>query len=205
MKTENEESQEENRSINFSSTLFDPDLLLLSSKKKKKNFPPQKQAPTPTPPPPPTPPQQDPNELPWVRREREEAARAAGEGPSGPPFAVFLVASALVAIAAVGSVFEFANKNAIFGVLPPSSPLYAPILGLFALTGLPSAGWLFYKAVKTANEEAERQDKVRSLRVVYCSFLVWVRWGCLSRLFSLSENRFFPLASFAHTPSSVCL
>ena len=75
---------------------------------------------------------------------------------------MFLVASALVAIAAVGSVFEFVNKNAIFGVLPPSSPLYTPILALFALTGLPSAGWLFFKAVKTANEEAERQDRVRS-------------------------------------------
>ena len=61
----------------------------------------------------------------------------------------------------MGSVFEFVNKNAIFGVLPPSSPLYTPILALFALTGLPSAGWLFYKAVTTANEEAERQDKVR--------------------------------------------
>lgn len=129
-----------------------------SFSKKKSSY--QKQAPTSTPPPRPPAPQQDPNELPWVRREREEAARAAGDGPTGPPFAVFLVASALVAIAAVGSVFEFVNKNAIFGVLPPESPLYAPILGLFALTGLPSAGWLFFKAVTAANEEAERQDKV---------------------------------------------
>lgn len=119
--------------------------------------------------------QQDPNELPWVRREREEAARASGEGPSGPPFAVFLVASALVAIAAVGSVFEFVNKNAIFGVLPPESPLYTPILALFALTGLPSAGWLFFKAVTTANEEARRQDKVREF-----FFRVWRASRCFS-------------------------
>jgi len=61
-------------------------------------------------------------------------------------------------------VFEFVNKNAIFGVLPPSSPLYTPILGLFALTGLPSAGWLFFKAVQAANEEAERQDKIDGFR-----------------------------------------
>jgi hypothetical protein len=40
----------------------------------------------------------------------------------------------------VGSIFEFANRNAIFGALPPSSPFYAPILLTFALTGLPSAG-----------------------------------------------------------------
>ena len=40
----------------------------------------------------------------------------------------------------IGSIFEYVNKNPIFGVLPPSNPLYAPILGLFALTGLPTAG-----------------------------------------------------------------
>lgn len=40
----------------------------------------------------------------------------------------------------VGSIFEYANKNAVFGVIQPDSPLWAPILGLFALTGLPMAG-----------------------------------------------------------------
>ena len=40
----------------------------------------------------------------------------------------------------VGSIFEFTNRNAIFGVLPPENPLWAPILLLFAVTGLPSAG-----------------------------------------------------------------
>lgn len=40
----------------------------------------------------------------------------------------------------VGSVFEYANKNAIFGVIQPDSGLYAPILGGMAITGLPSAG-----------------------------------------------------------------
>eukprot|EP00892_Ulva_mutabilis_P011104 jgi/Ulvmu1/8366/UM042_0072.1 len=59
----------------------------------------------------------------------------------------------------IGSVFEFFNKNSIFGVVEPSSPLYLPILGVFAVTGLPTAGWLFLKAVTVANQEAERMDK----------------------------------------------
>ena len=40
----------------------------------------------------------------------------------------------------VGSIFEIANQNAIFGVLPPSNPLWLPILGFFAVTGFPTAG-----------------------------------------------------------------
>lgn len=36
--------------------------------------------------------------------------------------------------------FEFANKNAIFGVVQPDNFLWAPILGLFALTGIPTSG-----------------------------------------------------------------
>eukprot|EP00882_Tetradesmus_deserticola_P013031 GHRQ01013818.1.p2 GENE.GHRQ01013818.1~~GHRQ01013818.1.p2 ORF type:complete len:161 (-),score=22.91 GHRQ01013818.1:901-1383(-) len=40
----------------------------------------------------------------------------------------------------VGSVFEYLDKNALFGVVQPDSPLWAPILGLFAITGLPTAG-----------------------------------------------------------------
>ena len=40
----------------------------------------------------------------------------------------------------VGSIFEFANKNAIFGVVKPDSFLWAPILLFFAITGFPSAG-----------------------------------------------------------------
>lgn len=50
----------------------------------------------------------------------------------------------------VGSIFEFANRNAIFGALPPSSPFYAPILLTFALTGLPSAGACAYGACRPA-------------------------------------------------------
>jgi hypothetical protein len=40
----------------------------------------------------------------------------------------------------VGSVFEYFDKNAIFGVVQPDSPLWLPIIGLFAITGLPTAG-----------------------------------------------------------------
>ena len=40
----------------------------------------------------------------------------------------------------VGSVFEIINKNPLFGIVQPSSPLWLPILGFFAVTGVPSAG-----------------------------------------------------------------
>jgi len=94
----------------------------------------------------------------WVRRERErELMKKEG---SDLPFAVYLVASAVVAIAAVGSIFEYANSKPIFDTVYPDSPLYVPILGLFALTGLPTSGFLFYKAVSSANKEAERMDKL---------------------------------------------
>ena len=42
----------------------------------------------------------------------------------------------------MGSIFEFANKNAIFGVVKPDNFLWAPILLFFAVTGFPSAGTL---------------------------------------------------------------
>lgn len=52
------------------------------------------------------------------------------------------------------------NKNPIFGVVPPDNFLYTPILGMFAITGLPTAGWLFSKAISAANAAAERMDNV---------------------------------------------
>ena len=76
------------------------------------------------------------------------------------PFAVYLLSSAIVAIAAVGSVFEYVNKNPIFDVIEADSPFYAPILAIFAFTGLPTSGYLFYRAVQAANKEAERMDKL---------------------------------------------
>ena len=96
----------------------------------------------------------------WVRRERERQLLEAQGGAKELPFGVYLLLSAIVCIAAVGSVFEFTNKNPIFDVIYPDSPLYAPILGVFALTGLPTAGYLFIKAVSAANAEAERMDEL---------------------------------------------
>lgn len=60
----------------------------------------------------------------------------------------------------IGSVFEYANQRPILDVIYPDSPLYTLILGFFAITGLPTAGFLFYKAVTSANEEADRLDKL---------------------------------------------
>lgn len=96
----------------------------------------------------------------WVRREREREMMKASGQDKELPFGVYLLLSAIVAIAAVGSIFEYANKNPIFDVIYPDSPLYTPILGVFALTGIPSAGYLFFKAVGAANAEAERMDKM---------------------------------------------
>ncbi|KAI7839231.1 hypothetical protein COHA_007044 [Chlorella ohadii] len=96
----------------------------------------------------------------WVRRERERAAQQAARGSGDLPFGVYLLFSSFTAIAAIGSIFEYANQHAIFDVIQPDSPLYTPILGFFALTGLPTAGFLFYKAVQSANKAAEQMDKL---------------------------------------------
>lgn len=97
----------------------------------------------------------------WVRREREREI-IAKEGKD-LPFGLYLLLSSFVAIAAVGSVFEYVNRHAIFDVVQPDDPLWAPILGLFAITGLPTSGFLFYKAVSSANKEAERMDRMDGL------------------------------------------
>ena len=123
---------------------------------KRKNTEPSPHPPTPQTPPPTTPPKDEPI---WVRREREAAAAKSGDAPASLPFGVWLIASSLVAIAAVGSAFELSAGRPAFGVVAPDSPLYLPLLGGFAATGLPTAGWLFFKAVTTANEEAARQDR----------------------------------------------
>ena len=79
------------------------------------------------------------------------------------PFGLYLLFSSFVAIAAIGSMFEIANRNAIFGVIEPDSPLWLPILGLFAATGLPTAGFLFFKGIQAANAEADRMDRMDGL------------------------------------------
>ncbi|KAL6767854.1 CGL139 [Auxenochlorella protothecoides x Auxenochlorella symbiontica] len=93
----------------------------------------------------------------WARSEKFAGA---GLGTPSLGFGVYLLGSAIVSIAAVGSIFEFANKKDLFGLIPPESPLWAPILLFFAVTGLPSAGFLFVKAVNAANKESERLDKL---------------------------------------------
>ncbi|XP_057525285.1 uncharacterized protein LOC130804744 [Amaranthus tricolor] len=75
------------------------------------------------------------------------------------PFYVYLLASAITAIAAIGSIFEYANKNPVFGVLNSDSIFYAPLLGFFAFSGIPTSAFLWFKSVQAANKEAEEQDR----------------------------------------------
>ncbi|GLI68004.1 hypothetical protein VaNZ11_012326 [Volvox africanus] len=108
---------------------------------------------------PPKPATKDEELPPWIRREKERELQAQ-QGASGLPWPLYLLFSIFTAIAAVGSIFEFVDRNPIFGVLPPDNPLWAPILLFFAVTGFPTAGILFVKGVNGFNEEAERQDKL---------------------------------------------
>lgn len=39
----------------------------------------------------------------------------------------------------IGSIFEYANKNPVFGVLKSDSIFYAPLLGFFVFTGIPTS------------------------------------------------------------------
>lgn len=52
-------------------------------------------------------------------------------------------ASEVLAILQVGSIFEYAARNPLFGVVKPDNFLWAPILLFFAITGFPSAGACF--------------------------------------------------------------
>ncbi|XP_037419724.1 uncharacterized protein LOC125527121 [Triticum urartu] len=94
---------------------------------------------------------------PWAR---DEGGASGQDGEAAQvPFYAYLLASAVTAIAAIGSIFEYTNGRAVFGVVGTDSPLYAPILGFFAVTGIPTSGYLWYKAVQTANKDAEEQDR----------------------------------------------
>ncbi|KAL5202801.1 hypothetical protein ABZP36_013753 [Zizania latifolia] len=105
----------------------------------------------------------------WARPGSDEPppwARDGGGGGGGAqepgvqlPFYAYLLASAITAIAAIGSIFEYANQQPVFGVVSPDSALYAPLLGFFVFTGIPTSGFLWFKAVQTANKEAEEQDR----------------------------------------------
>ncbi|KAL8550017.1 hypothetical protein ACS0TY_008731 [Phlomoides rotata] len=91
---------------------------------------------------------------PWARQEAQKDS-------SGfeVPFYVYLLASAITAIAAIGSIFEYVNQKPVFGVVNSDSAFYAPLLGFFTFTGIPSSAFLWYKSVQAANKEAEEQDR----------------------------------------------
>eukprot|EP00470_Lotharella_oceanica_P005522 CAMPEP_0170174904 /NCGR_PEP_ID=MMETSP0040_2-20121228/8088_1 /TAXON_ID=641309 /ORGANISM="Lotharella oceanica, Strain CCMP622" /LENGTH=110 /DNA_ID=CAMNT_0010416729 /DNA_START=269 /DNA_END=601 /DNA_ORIENTATION=+ len=76
------------------------------------------------------------------------------------PFGFYLLGSGLVAIASIGSFYEIAAKNPVFGVIPYGNPLWLPILGFFGITGLPSATWLFIQGVNGFNEWQAALDRM---------------------------------------------
>lgn len=96
---------------------------------------------------------------PWVKREKEREMQLQS-GKKELPWALCLLFSVFTGIAAVGSIFEYIDRNPVFGVVQPDNPLWAPILLFFAVTGFPTAGYLFIKGVQGFNEDAERQDKL---------------------------------------------
>mmetsp|Transcript_26977 Transcript_26977/g.88531 ORF Transcript_26977/g.88531 Transcript_26977/m.88531 type:complete len:178 (+) Transcript_26977:23-556(+) len=95
---------------------------------------------------------------PWVRREMEKELQA-GQ-PQDLPYGVYLLLSSIIIIAMIGTIFEFAYKNPLFGVIQPDTLLYNIVCGVFVFTALPSATFLWIKATKAANEEADRQDRL---------------------------------------------
>ncbi|MQL75637.1 hypothetical protein Taro_008023 [Colocasia esculenta] len=103
----------------------------------------------------------------WARPDSEEPPPwARDEGKSSisqqifeVPFYVYLLASAITAIAAIGSIFEYVNERPVFGIVKSDSIFYAPLLGFFVFTGIPMSGFLWFKSVKVANKEAEEQDR----------------------------------------------
>ncbi|KAF8406761.1 hypothetical protein HHK36_008853 [Tetracentron sinense] len=93
---------------------------------------------------------------PWARDEGKEKASEQG---FEIPFYAYLLASAVTAIAAIGSIFEYVNQRPVFGVLNSDSIFYSPLLGFFAFTGIPTSAFLWFKSVEAANKAAEEQDR----------------------------------------------
>lgn len=92
---------------------------------------------------------------PWARDEAKSVSNQTFE----IPFYAYLLASAVTAIAAIGSIFEYANQKPVFGVLSSDSVFYAPLLGFFAFTGIPTSAFLWFKSVQAANKASEEQDR----------------------------------------------
>lgn len=102
----------------------------------------------------------DSDELPpWARKEGKGKTADPAEQAFQIPFYVYLLSSAIVAIAAVGSMFEYVNQKPVFGLLNSDSVFYAPVLGFFALSGIPTSVFLWFKSIETANKAAEEQDR----------------------------------------------
>ncbi|WJX84300.1 hypothetical protein P8452_66889 [Trifolium repens] len=95
---------------------------------------------------------------PWAKNEAQNKTGSSEQGFE-IPFYAYLLASAITAIAAIGSIFEYVNQKPVFGVLNSDSIFYAPLLGFFAITGAPTSAFLWFKSVQAANKEAEEQDK----------------------------------------------
>ncbi|KAI3871333.1 hypothetical protein MKW92_033036 [Papaver armeniacum] len=95
---------------------------------------------------------------PWAQRDGSGSSNGTSETIE-IPFYGYLLASTITAIAAIGSVFEYINQKPVFGLLDSDSIFYAPVLGFFAFTGVPTSAFLWYKSVQAANKAAEEQDK----------------------------------------------
>uniref|UniRef100_A0A7S3VM01 Uncharacterized protein n=1 Tax=Dunaliella tertiolecta TaxID=3047 RepID=A0A7S3VM01_DUNTE len=105
-------------------------------------------------------------EPPWVRREKERELLAAQNAKEGfkLPWGLCLLFSVFTTIAATGSIFEYVDKNPIFGLVQPDNPLWAPILLFMAITGFPTAAYLFKLGVDGFNEFSEAQDRMDGYR-----------------------------------------
>ncbi|KAG0492205.1 hypothetical protein HPP92_005603 [Vanilla planifolia] len=93
---------------------------------------------------------------PWARGEGNEIA---SQPVFEIPYIAYLLASAITAIAAVGSIFEYINQRPVFGIVNPDSIFYTPLLAFFTFTGLPTSAFLWLRSVQAANKEAEEQDQ----------------------------------------------
>lgn len=93
---------------------------------------------------------------PWAR---DEGNVSTSQPSIEIPYFAYLLASAITAIAAIGSIFEYINQRPVFGILNSDSLFYVPVLGFFAFTGIPTSAFLWFKSVQVANKQAEEQDK----------------------------------------------
>lgn len=93
---------------------------------------------------------------PWAQDEGNDST---SQQTMEIPFYVYLLASSVTAIAAIGSIFEYVNQRPVFGVLSSDSIFYAPLLGFFVFTGIPTSAFLWFKSVQAANKASEEQDR----------------------------------------------